>query len=190
VSRLSREDWASAALDALSGGGLAAVAVEPIAVRLGTTKGSFYWHFRGRDELIASALQLWRQASTTSVIERLEAGAAPPDQRLRELFTRVFAPQARTGADLALLAHADHPLVAPALAEVTEQRLGYITKLFRQLGFTPERAGRRALFAYSAYLGQLQLIRSAPDVLPALGTASSTYADEVLAALLADQPSS
>jgi AcrR family transcriptional regulator len=189
MSRLSRDDWASAALDALSSGGLAAVAVEPLAVRLGATKGSFYWHFRSRDELIAAALQLWRQASTTAVIERLEAAAAPPEERLRQLITHVFAPPARTSADLALLADADHPLVAPALAEVTEQRLGYITTLFRQLGFPPARARRRALLAYSAYLGQLQLLRSAPNLLPQPGPASSAYADHVVAALLVDQPS-
>lgn len=188
MSRLSREDWASAALDAVRNGGLAAVAVEPIAIRLGATKGSFYWHFQSRDELIAAVLQLWRQASTTSVIERLEAGAASPEQRLRQLFTHVFDPQARTSADLALLADADHPLVAPALAEVTEQRLGYVTTLFRQLGFPQARARRRALFAYSAYLGQLQLLRSAPALLPKPGPASSAYADDILAALLADQP--
>jgi AcrR family transcriptional regulator len=165
------------------------VAVEPLAVRLGATKGSFYWHFRSRDELIAAALQLWRQASTTAVIERLEAAAVPPEERLRQLITHVFAPPARTSADLALLADADHPLVAPALADVTEQRLGYITTLFRQLGFPPARARRRALLAYSAYLGQLQLLRSAPNLLPKPGPASSAYADHVVAALLADQPS-
>lgn len=188
MSRLSRDDWASAALDALTGGGLAAVAVEPLAVRLGATKGSFYWHFRNRDDLIAAALQLWRQASTTAVIERLEAGGGPPEDRLRQLITHVFAPQARTSADLALLADADHALVAPALADVTNQRLDYITTLFRQLGFPRAQARRRALFAYSAYLGQLQLLRSAPDLLPKSGPASSAYADDVVATLLADLP--
>ncbi|MET8148542.1 TetR/AcrR family transcriptional regulator [Actinoplanes sp. NPDC049668] len=188
MSRLSREQWASAALDALSGGGLAAVAVEPLATRLGTTKGSFYWHFGGREELVQAALQLWRQASTTSIIERLESGDAPAAERLRQLFTQVFAPQARTDADLALLADADHPLVASALADVTEQRLGYITALFRELGFPPARARRRALLAYSAYLGQLQLLRTAPDLLPKPGPARTAYADDILAALLTDQP--
>jgi AcrR family transcriptional regulator len=187
VSRLSRDDWASAALDALSRGGLAAVAVEPLAVRLGATKGSFYWHFRNRDELIGATLQLWRQASTTSVIERLEAGTASAEERLRQLFTQVFAPDSRTSADLALLADVDHPLVAPVLAEVTQQRLGYVTALFRQLGFTPARARRRAVFAYSAYLGHLQLLHSAPDVLPRSGSAAA-YADEALDALLAERP--
>ncbi len=184
MARLSRDDWARAALAALTTGGLAAVAVEPLASRLGTTKGSFYWHFRTRDELIAAALNLWRQASTTAVIEALEATGAAPEVRLRQLFSQVFSAQANTGADLPLLAHADHPLVAPALAEVTGQRLGYVTTLFRQLGFPAAEARRRALLAYSAYLGHLQLLRSAPDLLPATGPARSHYADEVLATLV------
>ena len=188
MSRLSRDDWASAALDALSTGGLAAVAVEPLAVRLGATKGSFYWHFRSRDELIAAALGLWRQVSTTAVIERLEADAGPPEELLRQLITQVFAPPARTSADLALLVDAGHPLVAPALADVTEQRLGYVTTLFRRLGFPPAQARRRALLAYSAYLGQLQLLRSAPGLLPEPGPDTSAYADHVLGALLAGRP--
>ena len=43
--RLSAEDWAQAALDLIAEQGVAAVAVEPLARRLGVTKGSFYWHF-------------------------------------------------------------------------------------------------------------------------------------------------
>src|SRR5437016_3886063 len=41
---LTRADWIGAALDALARDGLRAVAVEPLAERLGATKGSFYWH--------------------------------------------------------------------------------------------------------------------------------------------------
>jgi AcrR family transcriptional regulator len=182
---LSRDDWASAALDAVADRGLAAVAVEPLAARLGTTKGSFYWHFRNRDELVDAALRMWRERSTTSVIERLEVEAAPPAERLRHLFALVFTPDARTGADLALLADAGHPLVAPMLADVTRERLDYVTTLFGELGFEPEAARRRALLAYSAYLGQLQLLRSAPGVLPEPGAAASAYADDVLAVLIA-----
>jgi AcrR family transcriptional regulator len=54
---LSKADWTEAALDALAGDGLSNVAVEPLARRLGATKGSFYWHFANRAELIAATLQ-------------------------------------------------------------------------------------------------------------------------------------
>jgi hypothetical protein len=56
--------------------------------------------------------------------------------------------------------------------------------LLQEIGFPPARARRRAVFAYSAYLGQLQLLRSAPDVLPQRGRASAAYTDEVLAVLV------
>ena len=74
--------------------------------------------------------------------------------------------------------------MAPILAEVTKQRLDYITTLFRQLDFAPAQARRRALLAYSAYLGRLQLQRSAPELLPRKGSAATAFADEALSALL------
>ena len=58
-SRLSAEDWALAALDVIAESGLAAVAVEPLARRLGVTKGSFYWHFPSREALLVAALERW-----------------------------------------------------------------------------------------------------------------------------------
>src|SRR5690606_6770697 len=54
--RLSAEDWAQAALDLIAEHGVASVAVEPLARRLGVTKGSFYWHFPSRDALLQAAL--------------------------------------------------------------------------------------------------------------------------------------
>ncbi len=53
---LTAADWTEAALVALARGGLAAVGVEPLAKELGATKGSFYWHFADRNELIVSTL--------------------------------------------------------------------------------------------------------------------------------------
>ena len=58
-TRLSAQDWARAALKAIAAGGVVAVAVEPLARTLGVTKGSFYAHYRNRDELIAAALVEW-----------------------------------------------------------------------------------------------------------------------------------
>ena len=62
-SSLSREAWGEAALEALAAGGLEAVAVEPLARRLGVTKGSFYWHFPSREALLREALALWEKAT-------------------------------------------------------------------------------------------------------------------------------
>lgn len=55
---LSKADWTEAALAALARDGLASVAVEPLALQLGTTKGSFYWHFTDRADLIGGCGRL------------------------------------------------------------------------------------------------------------------------------------
>ena len=60
--RLSAADWIGAAMEAIVESGVRAVAVEPLAVRLGATKGSFYHHFPNRDALILAALAEWERS--------------------------------------------------------------------------------------------------------------------------------
>jgi len=60
---LTAADWAEAALQLIAEAGLGALTVETLAARLGVTKGSFYWHFKGRSELLADALGRWEHRS-------------------------------------------------------------------------------------------------------------------------------
>jgi AcrR family transcriptional regulator len=77
-SRLNRQAWSQAALEAIATGGLAAVAVVPLAKQLGATKGSFYWHFPNREALITAALADWEQSHTAAVIAEIEAVSDDP----------------------------------------------------------------------------------------------------------------
>jgi AcrR family transcriptional regulator len=136
---------------------VAAVAVEPLAARLGVTKGSFYWHFQDRDELLAAALEEWERVGTTGLIERLDA-IADPRERLAEWARRVL------GSDKSLVtalhAAADHPVVAPVLRRNTETRIQYLADLLREAGVSPAAARRRARLLYSADLGLYQVGRA------------------------------
>ncbi|NUR02056.1 MAG: TetR/AcrR family transcriptional regulator [Streptomyces sp.] len=164
--RLTAHDWADAALTAIrEGGGLAAVAVEPLASRLGTTKGSFYWHFTNREALIEAALARWAESNTDEIIAAVET-ERDPERRLRALFQRVTKPGAADPLELSLLASTDHPQVAAALRRVTERRIDYLTGLFGELGFGEVEARERGLMAYSFYLGHSQLGHAVPGVLP------------------------
>src|SRR5690606_8602013 len=87
-SRLSAGDWAEAALDLIAEQGVSALAVEPLARRLGVTKGSFYWHFPSRDALLQAALERWEAYEEQDVFGKLEAVPDPRD-RLRALFQMV-----------------------------------------------------------------------------------------------------
>ncbi|ARF58296.1 TetR/AcrR family transcriptional regulator [Streptomyces gilvosporeus] len=180
--RLTARDWADAALAAIAEGGLAAVAVEPLAARLGTTKGSFYWHFAGRDALIEAALERWAEVATEAVIAETEA-EPDPERRLRALLLRTTDAAVSDPLGMSLLATAADPRVAAALARVTERRIGYIAALFAELGFSQAEARRRGLLAYSAHLGHAQLGRAVPQALPT-GADRTRYLESLIDALL------
>ncbi|MCU1645530.1 MAG: TetR family transcriptional regulator [Nocardia sp.] len=177
--RLGREDWIAAALVALTRKGVGAVAIEPLAAQLGATKGSAYWHFANRDELLRAALERWEHDETDAVIALVDN---VPDAagRLRTLLTAAFV---HTRDNLAvLLAGTGDPILEPVLARVTERRIAYIAKLFEELGLPEQVARRRAVLVYSAYLGNAQLWRTVPAALPSNPGDWQHYVDEVLRA--------
>lgn len=150
--RLTREDWLRAALLAIADGGTAAVAVEPLAARLGATKGSFYWHFRDREELIETALAAWESEATDAIIAELETVTDPID-RLRRVLVLAMALEEDEYPDVRLLPSAGDPLVGPVAARVQAKRLQFLERCFRDMGFAPAASRRRAQLAYSVYVG-------------------------------------
>ncbi len=156
AARLSAEDWAQAALDLVAEQGVAAVAVEPLARRLGVTKGSFYWHFPSRDALLQAALERWEAIEQVSVFGSLEA-VPDPKERLRALFLLVAHEVQPHIIYSELLKALDHPAVQPVINRVSQRRLDYLVASFRQAGLARTEAQHRARLAYSAYLGFLQL---------------------------------
>ncbi len=185
---LTAADWTEAALDALARGGLAAVAVEPLAKELGATKGSFYWHFADRQALLKATLELWEARDTDRVIAAIN-DAEETGARLRSLLRLAFS-AVRDGSvgaagtvELALQASATHPLVAPTLERVTKRRLATITGLYAELGLSPSRARDQSLLAYTAFLGHAQLAHATPELLPR-GRAFTTHVNQVVEALV------
>lgn len=181
--RLSADDWAEAALAAIGEGGLAAVAVEPLAARLGTTKGSFYWHFPNRRALVEVVLLRWEREHTESIITEIETEQDPAD-RLRRLVTVVVEYSRHDHIEMALLANAADPLVAPVVHRVTERRVAYVASLYEELGLPVGDARRRAVFAVSVYLGHVQLAHAAPDTLPLEPDLWRRHVEDMIDALL------
>jgi AcrR family transcriptional regulator len=163
-TRLSAQDWARAALKAIAAGGLAAVAVEPLARTLGVTKGSFYAHYRNRDELITAALAEWARSHGDEGLAGL-AAIADPAQRLRELLTTVVhaVQPLAPSVHLSLLGDRNDPRVNDAVRRVNRARLELLTRTYRELGLPPDRAASRARVAYAAILGLLHLAQTDPD---------------------------
>lgn len=182
--RLTRDDWTAAGLAALAEGGVAAVAIEPLAKRLGATKGSAYWHFANRDALLAATLERWEQERTEAIIEWLES-KGDATERLWALSAAASEREDELRLELALLAAADLPAVAAVLHRVTERRLEYMTSLYEGVGFSSDAARRRSVLTYYLYLGQAQMRRSSPDLLPMTEAGHRELMQDALRGLLA-----
>jgi AcrR family transcriptional regulator len=156
VSKTKRE-WVLAALEALVEGGIDAVKVERLAPRLGVSKGSFYWHFKDRADLLGALLDLWDADMTHQLIENA-ARLPSPDARVRAVAAQALertmhgidAARAEAAAQ-AWAAHDD--MAAARLRAVDDARVDYLVREFRALGMKGRRATRLARAAYLALLG-------------------------------------
>lgn len=161
--RLSRDDWTRGALAMVGELGLERLAVEPLAARLGATKGSFYWHFSDRGALLDAVLEYWAERATAAVIAEIDR--APDPDRLAALIARVtglspLSPLSR--AEWAILAASDDPRVRPVATRVHRARTDYLVERLENLGVPRTRARARAHICYSAYLGGLVLDHGHP----------------------------
>jgi AcrR family transcriptional regulator len=177
---LTAADWAEAALQLIAEKGLGRLTVEALADRLGVTKGSFYWHFKGRAGLLAAALAQWEQRTTTEAIKGLEA-VADHRRRLELMLDAASRPPRSRSLYAALAEAAEDPIVRRVLNRMASARIAYLETCYRHLGSSPTLARSRALFAYAAYRGLLQLAHEAPEALP---TDWSLYPEVVRNALI------
>ena len=184
---LSREDWAAAGLAAMMRGGPDAVAVEPVAAALGATKGSGYWHFAGRADLLATVLEAWVDRYTRQVVDRVEQDGGTPTDRLTHLLHIVSRGAEESPVEMLLAASAD-PAVRQAVVTATELRVGYVERLVRASGVPRREARARAVLAYAAYLGYASITSTVPGLLPTRAAERRRMQETMLA--LAVAPSS
>jgi AcrR family transcriptional regulator len=162
---LTAADWAEAALQLIAEAGLGALTVDALAGRLGVTKGSFYWHFQGRSDLLAAALGRWEQRATSEAIKGLD-GVVDPRRRLELMLDAASQPPRSRSLYAALAEAAEDPVVRQVLNRVASARIAYLERCYHDLGLPQPLARAHAVFAYAAYRGLLQLAHEAPAALP------------------------
>ena len=136
---LTRDDWISGAWDMLGENGLDGVRVEPLARRLGVTKGSFYWHFKDRQQLVEALLDRWFLIWDGQMSPHMEQAADPAD-RVWALFESVVGRVTRgQTVSLRMLSHSDAD-VARRIEERDAQRLAFLMEQLVAIGFSSDEA--------------------------------------------------
>ena len=150
---LTPDNWIEAATTVLVDQGIDHVRVDTLAGQLGVTRGSFYWHFRDREDLLRRVLQAWAERSTAQLTRRLESARDDPREQLRDVISLPFRGRAAARAariELAIRAWARRDDMArQAVDEADASRIGYHAVVFQALGFAQVEAQMRAFVLYS-----------------------------------------
>jgi len=144
--RLSRDDWLAAGLAALRADGPGALGAEPLARRLGTTKGSFYWHFTDVPAYSDALLARWQDAAQSA----LDTDADHPAARLRACAEAIAAPADTPdrGAEPAIRAWAaTEPAAAQVVSGTDAQRLARLAAHLDACGISNPEMARLMLAA-------------------------------------------
>lgn len=148
-TRITRNDWVNAGRKVLINKGINAVTVDALASELGLTRGSFYHHFKNREELSTEMLDHWVLKQTVEIRDDVAVLGLDGYQTLQALGNLI---RYRGGADYDVAVRAwshNDPKAMAAVRKTDKIRLEFITKQFRQLGFESiELENRSRLFLY------------------------------------------
>ena len=147
---LSQEDWLQAARVVMTEQGIETVKVEVLARHLNVSKGSFYWHFKNRDDLLKRLLELWATSTDWLITEASKASA--PADKLKLLFQHIAELGVSGEASIHMWAQQD-TLVEKRLKQVERKRLKFLEQLFKEAGFRKRQAKENAELCYLAFLG-------------------------------------
>lgn len=165
---VSRQDWVRLGLRVLAESGIDAVRVEPLAVRLGVTKGSFYWHFTDRSALHTAMLTEWRQSATRDITARVEEVATGPTDQLHDLLAVTTSSRAGARLESAIRAWASaDDRAARFVAAVDKERIEFGALLLRRVGIEPPTADIRSRIVYLALIGSYFLADRSRELLDA-----------------------
>ena len=156
-SRLGPGDWLDAGLAVLSETGPWALKAEPLAARLGVSKGSFYWHFRDVPAFQDAVLAAW-ETDAVSRVTGAGSGAPTAVAGLRALAQAMAGQDSGSGlpaAEPAIRGWArGHAPARAAVERVDAARLTLLRDLLAETGIAnPEMA--RILYAAAIGMGTL-----------------------------------
>ena len=181
LGRFSRHDWLSLGTKLLADEGPDALSLERLTEAAGRTRGSFYHHFKGREDFLGGLMDSWRERVIEQASVKFRESSDP--EILRALvrdapfdFDHAFERAVRR------LAVAE-PAVSERLAQIDDERIAGLAYLISRM--RPEVADPKstAFIQYAVVIGFQWLLDSPDDPrMPALrragdllfGLASST----------------
>jgi len=157
---LQPDNWVRAAFARLANEGIESVRIELLARDLGVSKGSFYWHFRDREDLLTCVLDRWEAdevdwLAATDVKMRAAARWARFVEHCADLN------RARLESAVRGWAQRDEGMstrISTRIAGIDKKRTAHIASVLRDIGFTVASAASWSELALLVYLGWLDRV--------------------------------
>ena len=142
---VSRAEWLLAAAKMLETHSVTDVKIDTLAKSLNICKSGFYWHFKGRDELLDYLLDFWLHEVTEVITNNPKLLKLDPVNRLRQIAEIILDYDlVRYEIGIRQWALANEK-VAAAVASANQTRLDFVSGTLQELGFTGEDLEMRAL---------------------------------------------
>ena len=154
--QLDRAAWTQAALDTLADEGVTGIRVEVLAKRLHVTKGSFYWHFKDRQDLLAGVLETWKDGRIRDIIKQTRPEPGKVEAQIFHVIDVYSASRNKKGIliELAMREWARRDAQAAAtVEEVDAWRLRCARELFLAIGLPLHEASTRSMLLYAYVFG-------------------------------------
>lgn len=155
-SQLDRNQWIEGAIDLIAGGGVERLRVETLARQCGVTKGSFYWHFKDRQDLLTAVLEFWREGRMRDIEKTTSASLGNEHAQLHVVFDVYAESPNRKGMsiELAVRDWARHdPQAAVVVESVDLYRLECTRRLYLAAGMSDAEARSRSVLLYACVFG-------------------------------------
>jgi AcrR family transcriptional regulator len=152
-SRLSVDDWIDAGLALLAEEGPSGVKIDRLCVRLGVTKGSFYWHFTDLAAFLKALADRWGEARDERRATFAELETLAPRERLAGMLDQ-FADPREWALERAVRewARTDRT-VSERVAESDRWVFRSVRQVFLDLGFDAAEADTRAKMLFYTGVG-------------------------------------
>ncbi|MDJ0753965.1 MAG: TetR/AcrR family transcriptional regulator [Ardenticatenaceae bacterium] len=151
MAKATKHDWLIAGVQILTRYGAQELTVEALCSEMDLTKGSFYHHFRGIDDYFDRFLIYFEQEGTLQIIDRVNQEKTP-QARIRKLIEIGTSYPPQLAVAMRAWAQQDD-LVRRVFEKIDQQRLAYVTELWRPLVDSEEEAQTMADIFYSLLIG-------------------------------------
>lgn len=158
-TKATREDWLIVARDALISEGIEQVRILTLADRLDVSRSSFYWYFKGRDDLLDALLDHWEATNTAAIIAQCKL----PSDRITKGICNLFKcfvddDLYNYRLDFAVREWARRSGPVRRVVDVSdERRLEAIRSMFVRHGYEAGEADIRARILYYMQIGYYTL---------------------------------